>query len=261
MSEYKILLAAESEGVLTVTLNRPDRLNALTDELMTALLGAFKSAARSASVRCVVLTGAGSGFCAGQDLTATPPNGPISLRDHMRAAHIPLLLAMEALEKPVVAAINGACVGAGLAIALSCDLRLAAQTASFRAGFIGIGLAPDCGASYWLPRLIGPAHAAEMLFTNDRMDALTAERLGLVSQVLPAAELAAGAHTLAVRLANGPALALGLTKRALKHAQQTSFADTLEYEAHLQDAAGRSPDFAEGVSAFLQKRKPKFIGA
>ena len=240
MSEYKILLAAESEGVLTVTLNRPDRLNALTDELMTALLGAFKSAARSASVHCVVLTGAGSGFCAGQDLTATPSGSPISLRDHMRAAHIPLLLAMEALEKPVVAAINGACVGAGLALALSCDLRLAAQTASFRAGFIGIGLAPDCGASYWLPRLIGPAHAAEMLFTNDRMDALTAERLGLVSQVLPAPELAAAAHTLAVRLAAGPALALGLTKRALKHAQQTSFADTLEYEAHLQDEIGRA---------------------
>ena len=109
----------------------------------------------------------------------------------MRAAHIPLLLAMEALEKPVVAAINGACVGAGLALALSCDLRLAAQTATFRAGFIGIGLAPDCGASYWLPRLIGPAHAAEMLFTNDRMDAQTAEHLGLVSRVLPAAELAA----------------------------------------------------------------------
>ena len=160
----------------------------------------------------------------------------------------------------MVAAINGACVGAGLALALSCDLRLAAQTATFRAGFIGIGLAPDCGASYWLPRLIGPAHAAEMLFTNDRMDAQTAEHLGLVSRVLSAAELAAAAHTLAVRLAAGPALALGLTKRALKHALQSTFADTLEYEAHLQDAAGRSPDFAEGVSAFLQKRKPKYIG-
>jgi 2-(1,2-epoxy-1,2-dihydrophenyl)acetyl-CoA isomerase len=258
MSDYKVLLAAESEGVLTVTLNRPDRLNALTDELMTALLGAFKCAALSASVRCVVLTGAGSGFCAGQDLAAPPPGNQVSLRDHMRAAHIPLLLAMEALEKPVVAAINGACVGAGLALALSCDLRLAAQTATFRAGFIGIGLAPDCGASYWLPRLIGPAHAAEMLFTNDRMDAQTAEHLGLVSRVLPAAELAAAAHTLAVRLAAGPALAL--TKRALKHALQSTFADTLEYEAHLQDAAGRSPDFVEGVSAFIQKRKPQYIG-
>ena len=260
MSEYKNLLAAESEGVLTVTLNRPERLNALTDELLSALLGAFKSAARNPSVRCVVLTGAGSGFCAGQDLRTPRTDGPISLRDHMLATHIPLMLALEGLEKPVVAAINGACVGAGLAIALSCDLRLAAQTATFRAGFIGIGLAPDCGASYWLPRLIGPAHAAEMLFTNDSMDALTAERLGLVSRVLPDAELAAAAHTLAVRLAAGPTVALGLTKRALKHAMHASFAGTLEYEAHLQDAAGRTNDFAEGVTAFLQKRKPKYAG-
>jgi 2-(1,2-epoxy-1,2-dihydrophenyl)acetyl-CoA isomerase len=258
MSEH--LLRDQADGVLTLTLNRPDALNSFTVELKEALATALKDAARDRDVRTVVLTGAGRAFSAGQDLKERQAPGVADLGTELRARYNPIIVAMRRLEKPIIGAINGVAAGAGCSVALACDIRLASDKASFIEVFGRVGLVPDTGSSWLLPRLIGYARAAEMVFTTDSVDAATAERIGLVNRVVPADELMAEATGLARRLAQSAPLALALAKRGLNHALESSLEEALEYEAQLQSIAGRSADHAEGVAAFVEKREPKWRG-
>ncbi|MET1232282.1 MAG: enoyl-CoA hydratase-related protein [Candidatus Limnocylindrales bacterium] len=246
-------------GVRTLTLDRPDALNALDRELKDVLLAALRGAARDRAVRAVVLTGAGRAFCAGQDLRERGDGAP-SLAGELRERYIPIVEALHRLEKPVVAAVNGVAAGAGFSLALACDLRVMSETATFISAFGRIGLVPDSGLSWFLPRLVGPARAAEIIFTTDPVDAVTAERIGLVERVVPADACLAEAEALAARLATGAPLAIGLAKRSLAFSLEHDLAASLAFEAELQGIAGRSADHAEGVAAFAEKRAPTFTG-
>lgn len=254
------VLRASANGVLTLTLNRPDALNSFTAEMKEALLAALKDAARDKSVRVVVLTGAGRAFSAGQDLKERQSPGAADLGTELRTRYNPIILAMRRLEKPIIGAINGVAAGAGVSVALACDIVIASEGASFIEAFGRIGLVPDTGSTWFLPRLIGPARAAELIFTTDPVDAATAERIGLVNRVVPAAKLMDEAGALAARLAQSAPIALALAKRALNRALESGLEDALEYEAQLQSTAGRSKDHAEGVAAFVEKRPVRFSG-
>lgn len=261
MPDYQTLLYTAAGGCAEITFNRPEALNAFNDVLSAEMQDALKNAERDAAVRAVLITGSGKAFCAGQDLAAVRarPAG-LSFREHLLKTFNPVVAKLASLEKPVIAAVNGAAVGAGFGLALACDIRYASEGARFRMAFGGIGLAPDSGTSYFLPRLVGMGRALELAYTNDLVDAATALNWGLVNKVLPAAELLLGARALAARLAAGPTRAYGLTKRAMLHAAAGTLAEALDYEAHLQDVAGRSADHQEGVAAFLDKRNPNFTG-
>lgn len=261
MPDYKTLLYSLENGVAEITLNRPDSLNAFDDTMAAEMQEALKNAARDPAARALLITGAGKAFCAGQDLQAVRARGEgLSFREHLLKTYNPIVDKLAALEKPSLAAVNGVAAGAGFGLALACDLRYAAETARFRMAFIGIGLAPDSGTSHFLPRLIGMGRALEMAYTNELMDAATALHLGLVNKLFPAADLLTQARALASQLAAGPTKAYGLTKRALLYGAVSPLADSLDYEAHLQDVAGRAADHREGVLAFLEKRKPEFKG-
>lgn len=250
-----------TDGVATITLNRADRLNALTVAMTGELLAAIERCAGDDAVRCVVLTGAGRAFSAGQDLEEfLTVEGPWSVGEHLRSGYNCVVLALRALEKPVIGKINGVAAGAGLGIALATDLRIASEQASFAPAFIGIGLAPDSGVSWFLQKMVGPAKAFELLATSGKVGAEESLRLGLVNQVVPATELDPTVEALARQLALGPTKGIGLTKRVLNEAASASLADTLEIEAQVQDLAVQTADHKEGVAAFLQKRKPRFEG-
>ena len=248
------------EAIATITLDRPDARNALDATLRRELLAAIRAAGRDRAVRVVVLTGAGSAFCAGQDLRETAGPGAPPLSAVLRETYNPLILAMRRLDKPIVAAVNGVAAGAGMALALACDLRIAADTASFVLAFGRVGLVPDSGTTWFLPRLVGPARAAELALIGDPLSAADAERWGLVNRVVPVAELPAEARTLALRLAAGAPRALAMTKRALNRSFEAGLEAQLEDEASLQGIAGRTADHREGVAAFLAKRPPRFAG-
>jgi 2-(1,2-epoxy-1,2-dihydrophenyl)acetyl-CoA isomerase len=254
------LLREQADGVLTLTLNRPDALNSFTIEMKEALAAALKDAARDRDVRALILTGAGRAFSAGQDLKERQGADVPDLGTELRARYNPIVLAMRRLEKPIIGAINGVAAGAGCSIALACDIRLASEKASFIEVFGRVGLVPDTGSSWLLPRLVGYARAAEMVFTTDPVDAATAERIGLVNRVVPADRLIDEATDLARRLAGSAPLALALAKRGLNRAIESSLEDALEYEAQLQSIAGRSADHAEGVAAFVDKRQAEWRG-
>lgn len=249
-----------ADGVATIVLNRPDALNSLTVGLKTELLAAFRRAARDDAVRTVILTGAGRAFCAGQDLRERLEPDALPLADEIRVRYNPLILAMVNLPKPIVGAINGVAAGAGASLAFACDLRIAAQSASFVLAFGRVGLIPDSGATWFLPRLVGTARAAELALTNESLPAADAERIGLVSRVVPDPELAAEARALATKLAAGAPRALALTKRALRRSLEMDLEPALEYEAQLQGIAGATADHREGIQAFLDKRPPRFRG-
>ena len=254
------VLRDATDGVLTLTLNRPDALNSFNIEMKEALAAAIKDAARDKSVRVVVLTGAGRAFSAGQDLKERQAPGVADLGTELRVRYNPIVLAMRKLEKPVIGAINGVAAGAGISVALACDIRIAADNASFIEVFGRVGLVPDTGSTWFLPRLVGYAKAAEMMFTTDPIDASTAERIGLVNRVVPADQLLVESIAMAGKLAQSAPLALALAKRGLIRALESGLEEQLEYEAQLQSIAGRSADHVEGVAAFVEKRAPKFTG-
>lgn len=244
-------------GVLTIALNRPDVLNAFNRALHAALHDALQEADDEA-VRAVVVTGAGRGFCAGQDLGEFGEMGDV--RESLRETYHRNVRAIRALEKPVLAAVNGVCAGAGLSLACACDLRIAADTASFVPGFVGIGLVPDSGGTYFVHRLLGAPRAFEWMTSNRRLTAAEAHAWGLVSEVVEADALAARAAEIASGYAAQPTRAIALTKRLFDQADTATLEEQLELEAELQAAATQTEDFREGVAAFREKRPPRFSG-
>ena len=249
-----------ADGVLTLTLDRPAALNAFNRQLKDELLAAFKEAARDSAVRVIVLTGAGRGFCAGQDLKEARSDDAADLGAELRTRYNPLVLAMRRLDKPIIGAINGVAAGAGCSLALACDIRVASESATFIQSFARVGLAPDSGSSWFLPRLIGVAMATDMIFTGEPVDAHTALRIGLVNRTVPAGRLMDEARQFAAKLAVASPVALALGKRAINYSMEHDLASSVEHEAQLQAVAGRADDHREGVAAFAEKRAPEFRG-
>jgi 2-(1,2-epoxy-1,2-dihydrophenyl)acetyl-CoA isomerase len=246
-------------AVLTITLNRPDVLNAFTAEMHRQLVGAFKEA-RAPEVRAVVVTGAGRGFCVGQDLNEFG-EAARDIAARLRRHYHPTVLAVRELEKPVLAAVNGPAAGAGLSFACACDLRLAAESATFVPAFINIGLVPDMGGTFFVRRLLGTARAFEWMTSGRRLSAADALEWGLVSEVVPDDRLADRAAEWAAELAAMPTRGIALSKRLFDHAEQATLGEQLEREAQLQAVATQTNDFREGVDAFLEKREPRFTGS
>lgn len=252
------VLTSREGAVLTVTLNRPEVYNAFNRALHDALREALTEA-QDPAVRCVVVTGAGKGFCAGQDLKEF---GQVSasIRDALEQTYHPNIRLVRALEKPVIAAVNGPAAGAGLSFACACDIRVASDTATFVPGFVGIGLVPDSGGTWFVHRLLGFARAFEWMCANTRLSAAEALDWGLVSEVVPAASFESRVAELAAEWAARPTLAVGRTKQLFEHAFSASLEEQLALEAELQQASVATADFREGVGAFLEKRPPTFTG-
>jgi len=259
-----VVLMHDEGAVRTITLNRPDTLNAFSEELLVGLGKAVKAAAKDMDVRCVVITGAGRAFCSGQDLAEVKKryhsNEPIELGRHLRRLYNPMVVQIRSMEKPVLASVNGVAAGAGCSLALVCDMRVAAESSSFIQSFIHVGVIPDSGGTFMLPRLIGLSRAMELAFTGRKVTAAEAERIGLVNRVVPDAALAEETVKLASQLASLPTRGIGLAKRALNAAWCSDLETQLDYEAMLQTTAGQSCDHREGVAAFLEKRRPAFTG-
>jgi 2-(1,2-epoxy-1,2-dihydrophenyl)acetyl-CoA isomerase len=247
-------------GVAWITLDRPDVLNSFDTAMSLLLQDRLAEVERDGSVRAVVLTGAGRAFCAGQDLAEATGGALTDFAAHVRKVYNPLVLALRALPKPVICAVNGVAAGAGANLALACDLVVASAAASFVQAFVNIGLVPDTGGTWLLPRLVGGAQAAALTMLGEKITAQRALELGMIYQVTPAAELEGTVSALATRLAAQPTYALALTKRLLQAAATNSLEQQLELEAESQRLAGGSTDYAEGVAAFLAKRKPVFTG-
>jgi 2-(1,2-epoxy-1,2-dihydrophenyl)acetyl-CoA isomerase len=264
MTSYKCLLYEVKDGIATLTLNRPERLNALGDTLREDLHGAVTRASDDALVRVIVVTGAGKGFCAGGDVKAMnerrEQGAPRPIMEKVAPGRDQTVLALRDAPKPVIAAVNGAAAGAGMNLALACDIRLASTAAKFAQAFVKRGLHPDWGGTYFLPRVVGVAKAAELIWTGEIIDADEALRLGIVSAVHPHDELMAATHALARKIAAGPPIAIRLAKRAIYHNLEADLRQALEFETFAQNICFDTDDAKEGIRAFVEKRSPSFEG-
>ncbi len=256
---YDTILYEKQSGVATITLNRPQALNAFTSQMNSEFMSALRDAEKDGEIRSIVISGAGRAFCAGQDLKARSWEQRGSLGQSLREKYNPIILRLRDTEKIVLAAVNGIAAGAGCNLALACDLRIASEEARFIEAFVRVGLAPDCGGSFFLPRLVGLGKAMELFLLGEPVDAREALRLGLVTKVVSANQLPETAREMAEKLARGPR-SIGLIKRAVNRTLKVELENQLEYEAYLQEIAGRTADFDEGVQAFLEKRAPVFTG-
>ena len=257
---YETRIYTVTDGIATLTLNRPDVLNAFNQAMTDEIQDALKKVERDEAARCLVITGTGRAFSAGEDLKSHAGETERDFAASLRNRYNPIIRKLRALNKPVLGAVNGVAAGAGFSLALACDLRIASDKARFLQAFVRIGLVPDSGSSWFLPQLIGYAKAAELCMLGEEVNASQALEFGLVNKVVPADELAAATAEWATRLAQGPTLALGLMKRALIMGTQNTLDEVLDYEVYGQTIAGRSEDGKEGATAFIEKRKPSFKG-
>jgi 2-(1,2-epoxy-1,2-dihydrophenyl)acetyl-CoA isomerase len=262
--EFETVKTKSENGVYWMSLNRPDKLNAFNEQMGNDLLEALKEGEKSQDARCLVLTGEGRAFSVGEDLNANKAayetGKPVLFGEVLKHKYNPIVQRMRKMDKPVLAAVNGVTAGAGLGLALACDLRAASDKATFHEAFIKVGLVPDAGTSFWLPRIVGPGKAMEVGLLGEPIDAAKAMNIGLVNWVFPDDKFREEVSRLAERLAKGPTRAMGLTKRALNRAVVVDMDSALEYEMYLQDIAGRTRDHVEGVKAFFDKRDPRFTG-
>lgn len=260
MPEFQTLLYQVNDGVLTIVMNRPDVYNALNEQMKKELNAAMREAEKDAAIRCVVLRGAGDkAFCSGQDLKEHA-GSKRSLKDSLEKSYNPLIRKMRTIEKPVVGMINGVAAGAGCSIALACDMRIMSSTAKLIEVFIRIGLVPDSGSHWFLPRLTGMARAFEYAATGRDVAADEALQAGLVNRVVPPDALEMATMELAAQLAKAPTKSIGLIKRTLNKALTVDLDALLDYEAYIQDVASQTEDHKEGIAAFLEKRAAKFTG-
>jgi len=270
MDKHDTIIVEKAENLGRITLNRPEQLNAFNDKMGEEFQNALKDLEKDTRVRCLVITGAGRAFSAGEDISglrerygagSDDSSKHPSLGDHLRRKYHPIITRMRNMEKPIIARLNGIAAGSGASIALASDIRIASEDAGLKQAFIGVGLVPDSGSSYFLTKMIGPGRALELIMTGRTIAAKEAEQLGLIHKVVPRDSLDSTVDTMARQLANGPTKALGLSKKIVARANTVDLYDALEYEALNQDIAGKTADHLEAVKAFLEKRQPKFTGS
>lgn len=257
---YQTIEYQVAEKICTITLNRPDRFNAFNEEMSKEFMEALKAAEKDSEVRVIVLTGAGKAFCSGQDLKDIAGQKR-SLADSIERRYNPMIKKVTGIEKPIICRLNGIGAGAGASLALACDMIIASEDSALLEAFVNIGLVPDSGSSYFLPRLVGRQKAFEIAALGDKITAKEAADLGLVNKVVPAAELDAAVLAVAQRFASGATKAIGMIKRMLNRSFESSLDEMLEQEKYCQEIAGNSKDYQEGVAAFNEKRRPEFKGA
>lgn len=257
---YKSLKFEVNNGIAKVYLNRPDVYNAFNDEMSFELIDAIKQCAKNKEIRVVILSGEGKAFCSGQDLKDREPGKPIDFRASIDKRYNPIITGIRNLAKPVICRLNGVAAGAGCSLALACDMIIASADAKMVEVFVNIGLVLDSGSSYFLPRLVGYQKAFELSSLGSKISAEEALRLGIVNKVVAAEELDNEVNALAAHFAQAPTKAIGLMKKMLQKGMNESLENSLEYEKYCQIIAGQSKDFAEGVTAFLEKRAPEFKG-
>jgi 2-(1,2-epoxy-1,2-dihydrophenyl)acetyl-CoA isomerase len=258
---YQTIIYSVHEGIGSITLNRPDVFNSFNEELSAEFIDALKKTAKDDNIRVLVITGAGKAFCSGQDLKDIKNHsGKRSLSDSVLRRYNPMILAIREMPKPVICKLNGVAAGAGASLALACDIIVASENASLIEVFSNVGLVPDSGSSFFLPRLVGYNKAFELITLASKLTAGEAKTLGIIYQVVATDQLDGAANELAQKYAAGPTKAYGLTKKMLNKAYNSNLTDMLQYEAYCQEIAGNSEDYQEGVSAFVEKRKPQFKG-
>lgn len=258
--DFQFITYQVADGVATIMLNRPEVYNALNDAITYELQDAWKAVAKDDTVRVVVLTGAGKAFCSGQDLKDRNKQGKRSFLDSLHKRYNPMIGAMRNLPKPIVCRLNGVAAGAGCSMALACDVIVASEEATLIEVFINIGLVPDSGSAYFLPRLIGMAKSFELCSMGTKVPATEALKIGLVNKVVPSTELDNAVKSYTDYYAKAPTQAIGLIKKMLNKSGTSTLEEMLEYEAYAQEIAGATHDHQEGVQAFLEKRKPEFSG-
>ncbi len=256
---YKTILSEQRENILIISLNRPDVYNAFNSDMLSELHEAFKKAGEDEKIRCIILTGTGKAFCSGQDLKDFNDK-KLTFKEALEQKYNPLIKNIAYLPKPVICAINGVAAGAGISLALACDYRIAAESATMTEVFINVGLVPDSGSSYFLPRIVGYAKAFEMCATGDKVTAAEAKEIGLVNKVVSGKLLMKSAEATAKGFASRPTKAIGMIKDLLNRSFESSLDEMLKLEGDHQETAGNSVDFREGIASFLEKRKPVFKG-